>query len=134
MSTELLRLWPDVAAAARADGQRDAVDAVQLYLDNGYELPLSFAMSQGHEAVTVTLGVTTSRQGVPRLRLTVGNRSYEPAAYRKVAADGRASRTRSVYLADEEYEALCSLGPWSTVARRALVEYLERHHADWRPE
>lgn len=117
---DVLDQWPDVLAAATADGKARLAREVATYVDNGYRPPIFAGRAR--------LEVERSRGKVERLVLTIDGKRYEAAKYLKMS-QGRLSRTRSVFVSNELYDACCALGDWSEVARAALAEYVERRRA-----
>lgn len=118
---DVLEQWPDVLAAATADGKARLARDVATYLDNGYRPPIFAGRAR--------LEVERSRGRVPRLVLTIDGKRYEAAKYVKMSRTGQLSRTRSVFISNELYDEVCRLGDWSEVARAALAEYVERRRA-----
>ena len=117
---DVLDQWPDVLAAATADGKARLARDVATYLDNGYRPPIYAGRARLE---------TERRRGSERLVLTIDGKRYEAAKYLKMSRSGQMSRTRSVFVSNELYDACCALGDWSEVARAALAEYVERRRA-----
>lgn len=117
--------WADLRTAARADCvPAEVIELVQLHLDNGYAPPLEL------EVDGVLVRLVTERN---RLVLYHAGRRHQAAAYRKTSRTGERAQTRSVYLPDWLYEAVCRLGEPAEVMRTAIRDYVERHTAPAAP-